>query len=45
MKRSLIASVLVFVASALVGTALNARAEAKGTDAKAQDVTSIYWAH
>lgn len=44
MKRSLTASVLVFVVSALIGTALNARAEAKGTDVKAHDVASVYWA-
>lgn len=48
MKRSITSSVLVFVISALIGTALNARAEAKGADqdcGETPDVASVYWSH
>lgn len=42
MKRQLTASAIVFVITALVGTALNARANAKG--AEPQAATTVYWA-
>lgn len=43
MKRSITSSVLVFILTALVGTALNVHAEAKA-DKPADARTVTYWA-
>ncbi len=42
MKRSLISSAVVFVITALVGTALNAHANAAAK--QPANVTTVYWA-
>lgn len=45
MKRSITSSVLVFLITALVGTALTAHADAKGATQPAQQASgAIYWA-
>ncbi len=44
MKRSLTSSLLVFLLTALVGTALNARAEAKTDQPVDAHATAVYWA-
>ena len=43
MKSSLTSAAIVFVLTALLGTALNARANAKGAEPSPQTAT-VYWA-
>jgi len=43
MKSSLTSAAIVFVLTALLGTALNARANAKGAEPAPQTAT-VYWA-